>query len=84
MNKVITGLFAFLAVGSASWAMYERVEEEAAIEQCEVSESLLVDLKRSVLKQEAIANELRQEYDKAMARAEEATAKWEACVNRRK
>lgn len=84
MNKVIIGLLVVLAAGSAGWAMYERIQKEMAIALAEQAEASALESKKMAIMQQHIANELRKQLDAAMERAEEATARMEACCSKKK
>jgi hypothetical protein len=88
MNKLIIGLLALSALGSAGWAMYERIQKERAIVISEVTEARLMEAENMALLQRERAEECREESEKqrqmaaaAQARAEQAMAD---CMNRRR
>ncbi|MBL7850988.1 MAG: hypothetical protein JNN04_08815 [Cyclobacteriaceae bacterium] len=84
MNKVIIGLLALSTLGSGGWALYERGQNELAVKSAELAEARALEAEKLARIQQAIANELKKETEVAMARAMEASAKMEACCNKRK
>jgi hypothetical protein len=84
MNKLIIGLLALSALGSAGWAMYERIQKERAIVISEVTEARLMEAENMALLQRERAEECREESEKHRQMAEEARHAAEECLRKRR
>jgi len=84
MNKLIIGLLALSALGSAGWAMYERSQKQMAVESAEVAQARLMEAENMALLQRDRAEELREESENLRKIAEEARHAAEECLRKRR